>query len=156
MFRHSHSSIAWLSSTSMFFPWHLIPLTVILFTLTSLATSIPMRPGTSKTQSSEVNTTSPISPLDPDLGINPSLHPDWAGDLQFSDCVKARYYFNGRVAFYNPKKTITFWSRKWTVRPEGDEFELPFGVRYSKSREPITLSVYCSSPLVSQRFPKHA
>lgn len=156
MFCRSHSSISWLSSTSMFFPWHLISLTVLLFTLPSLVTSIPTPAHTLRTSSSGVNTTSPISPLDPDLGINPSLHPDWAGDLQFSDCTKARYYFNGRVAFYNPKKTITFWSRKWTVRPEGDEFELPFGTRYSKSREPITLSVYCSSPLVSQRFPKHA
>ncbi|KAI4215942.1 MAG: hypothetical protein L6R36_009356, partial [Xanthoria steineri] len=82
------------------------------------------------TSSSGVNMTLPINPLDPDQGINPFFHPDWAGDLQFSDCTKARYYFNGRVAFYNPKKIITFWSRKWTVRPEGDEFELPFGMRY--------------------------
>ncbi|KAI4108883.1 MAG: hypothetical protein LQ339_002001 [Xanthoria mediterranea] len=114
----------------MFFPRHLISLTVLFFTLTSLVTSIPTPADTLRTSSSGVNTTIPINPLDPDQGINPFFHPDWAGDLQFSDCTKARYYFNGRVAFYNPKKTITFWSRKWTVRPEGDEFELPFGMRY--------------------------
>ncbi|CAO1600514.1 hypothetical protein XANCAGTX0491_004199 [Xanthoria calcicola] len=114
----------------MFFPWHLISLTILLFTLTSLVTSIPTPADTLRTSSSGVNTSLPINHLDPDQGINPSLHPDWAGDLQFSDCTKAQYYFNGRVAFYNPKKTITFWSRKWTVRPEGDEFELPFGTKY--------------------------
>ncbi|KAL8680150.1 MAG: hypothetical protein Q9186_003617 [Xanthomendoza sp. 1 TL-2023] len=32
-----------------------------------------------------------------------------------------------RVSFYNPKKYTTFWSRKWTVSPEDNEFELPFG-----------------------------
>lgn len=68
-------------------------------------------------------------------GVDILKHPDWAGDFLLSDCVKARYYFNGRVAFYNPDKLLTFWSRRWTTEPEGvgETFELPFGTRYSES-----------------------
>ncbi|KAL9054838.1 MAG: hypothetical protein Q9206_003375 [Seirophora lacunosa] len=67
--------------------------------------------------------------------IDPVQHPDWAGNFVLSDCEKARYYFRGRVAFYNPNKHLTFWSRRWTTEPEGvgETFELPFGYKYSES-----------------------
>ncbi|KAI4268701.1 MAG: hypothetical protein L6R38_007746 [Xanthoria sp. 2 TBL-2021] len=119
--------------------------------------SIPTRADISRTQLSGANTTSPIDPLISNVGIDPSRHPDWAGVMQLSDCEKARNYFNGRVAFYNPKKPMTFWSQRWTVRPPGDEFELPFGTRYSKSRNlspPSKLQIPLS-PLVSRSSPKH-
>ncbi|KAL8650164.1 MAG: hypothetical protein Q9226_005260 [Calogaya cf. arnoldii] len=90
--------------------------------------SIPTLADTAEAQSTGANTTSPLDFLN--LQVDPSRHPDWAGVMQLSDCQKAQYYFKGRVAFYNPKKPMTFWSRKWTVRPEGDEFELPFGMRW--------------------------
>ncbi|KAL8748810.1 MAG: hypothetical protein Q9184_007078 [Pyrenodesmia sp. 2 TL-2023] len=53
--------------------------------------------------------------------------------MHLSDCASARYYFNGRVAMYDPEKVLTFWSRRWTVRPPEYEFELPFGTKYSES-----------------------
>ncbi|KAL8847601.1 MAG: hypothetical protein Q9221_007378 [Calogaya cf. arnoldii] len=116
----------------MFFSQHLILFSIVLFPLTSLAMSIPTPADTAEAQSAGANTTSPLEFLN--LKVDPARHPDWAGVMQLSDCKKAQYYFKGRVAFYNPKKPMTFWSRKWTVRPPGEEFELPFGMRWSKSR----------------------
>ncbi|KAL8856833.1 MAG: hypothetical protein Q9178_006550 [Gyalolechia marmorata] len=99
-------------------------------TLTSVAISIPNPTEAAITQPSGSNTNSVSGLLNSTLRVDPSQHPDWAGVMHMSDCAKARYYFNGRVEFYNPKKVITFWSRRWTVQPPEDEFELPFGVKY--------------------------
>ncbi|KAL8684837.1 MAG: hypothetical protein Q9224_006107, partial [Gallowayella concinna] len=63
--------------------------------------------------------------------VNPDKHPDWAGVMNPSDCVRARSLFNGRIAYYDPEKRMIFWSRTWTIIPEGDQFELPFGAKYS-------------------------
>ncbi|KAL8679277.1 MAG: hypothetical protein Q9186_004421 [Xanthomendoza sp. 1 TL-2023] len=62
--------------------------------------------------------------------VNPGKHPDWAGVMNPSDCVRARSLFNGRIAYYDPEKRMIFWSRTWTIIPEGDQFELPFGAKY--------------------------
>ncbi|KAL8916062.1 MAG: hypothetical protein Q9208_008716 [Pyrenodesmia sp. 3 TL-2023] len=99
-------------------------------TLTSLATSIPNSTEASRARPSGSNKTSAIDLLTSKPGVDPSQHPDWAGVMHPSDCAKARYYFNGRVAMYDPIKPMTFWSRRWTVRPPGDEFELPFGTKH--------------------------
>ncbi|KAL8797092.1 MAG: hypothetical protein Q9182_007245 [Xanthomendoza sp. 2 TL-2023] len=68
--------------------------------------------------------------------VNPGRHPDWAGDMNPSDCVRARGFFNGRIAYYDPKKRMIFWSRKWTIIPDGDQFELPFGANVPMKRLP--------------------
>ncbi|KAL8911382.1 MAG: hypothetical protein Q9171_003428 [Xanthocarpia ochracea] len=99
-------------------------------TLTSVAISIPNSTEALITQPSGSNTNSASGLLNSTLRVDPSQHPDWAGVMHLSDCAKARYYFNGRVAMYNPKKVMTFWSRTWTVRPLENEFELPFGMKY--------------------------
>ncbi|KAI4198694.1 MAG: hypothetical protein LQ346_002714 [Caloplaca aetnensis] len=92
--------------------------------------SIPTPEDGSITQPSGSNTNSAIDRLNSTLRVDPTQHPDWAGVMHLSDCAKARFYFNGRVAFYDPQKSMTFWSRRWTVRPPGNEFELPFGAKY--------------------------
>lgn len=119
----------------MFYSRHLIvsPLITLLFAIISLAMSIPTPEDGSITQPSGSNTNSAIDRLNSTLRVDPTQHPDWAGVMHLSDCAKARFYFNGRVAFYDPQKSMTFWSRRWTVRPPGNEFELPFGAKYSKS-----------------------
>lgn len=69
-------------------------------------------------------------------GVDILKHPDWAGDFLLSDCEQARSYFKRRVAFYDPIKVLTVWSRRWTKEePESpvETFELPFGYRYSES-----------------------
>ncbi|KAL8919557.1 MAG: hypothetical protein Q9172_004932 [Xanthocarpia lactea] len=116
----------------MFLSRHLIipSLSILLVTLTSVAISIPNPTEASITQPSGSNTNSTSGLLNSTLRIDPTQHPDWAGVMHPSDCAKARYYFNGRVGMYNPKKVMTFWSRTWTVQPPGDEFELPFGTKY--------------------------
>lgn len=74
----------------------------------------------------------------PGQRVDTSLHPQWAGIMHPDDCVKARALLGGRVAFYNPHWLMVFWSRRWTVQPEGDyAFELPFGVRYSEYFLPL-------------------
>ncbi|KAI4289392.1 MAG: hypothetical protein L6R35_001343 [Caloplaca aegaea] len=68
-------------------------------------------------------------------GVDILKHPDWAGDFLLSDCEQARSYFKRRVAFYDPIKVLTVWSRRWTKEePESpvETFELPFGYRYTK------------------------
>ncbi|KAL8805648.1 MAG: hypothetical protein Q9223_003006 [Gallowayella weberi] len=65
-----------------------------------------------------------------DFTVDPGRHPDWAGDMNLGDCVRARGLFNGRIAYYDPEERIIFWSRKWTKIPDGDQFELPFGAKY--------------------------
>lgn len=77
-----------------------------------------------------------MSPRNIDTRVDPRRHPDWAGMMNPSDCVRARGLFNGRIAHFDPDKRVTFWSRRWTKVPEGDQFELPFGARYSASSFP--------------------
>ncbi|KAL8902191.1 MAG: hypothetical protein Q9207_004844 [Kuettlingeria erythrocarpa] len=132
----------------MFYSKHVIlpSLTILIFVLTSLAISIPTPIDGSIEKASGSNTHSAIDRLNTTLRVDPSRHPDWAGVMNLSDCAKARFYFNGRVAMYDPEKPMTFWSRRWTVRPPGDEFELPFGMKYSKSP---------SFPLISRFSEEH-
>jgi len=41
--------------------------------------------------------------------------------------MRASGLLNGRVAYYDPNKIWTFWSKRWVVQPEHDDWELPFG-----------------------------
>ena len=62
--------------------------------------------------------------------VNTNKYPDWAGNWNPEDCVRAQRLFEGRLAFWDPVIRWTFWSRKWETMPEGQQWELPFGWRY--------------------------
>ncbi|KAI4254540.1 MAG: hypothetical protein L6R42_007150 [Xanthoria sp. 1 TBL-2021] len=89
----------------------------------------------------------------PGQRVDTSLHPQWAGVMDPDDCVKARALLGGRVAFYNPHWLMVFWSRRWTVQPEGDyAFELPFGVRYSEYFLPPSSNIRLSGIINFRRL----
>ena len=62
--------------------------------------------------------------------VNPDNFPDWAGDFNLDDCLRAQGLLNGRIAYWDPTIEWTFWSRRWVTKPEGNQWELPFGTRY--------------------------
>ena len=66
------------------------------------------------------------------MPIDPVKYSDWAGEMKFEDCQRAKGLLGGRVAYVNPATLYTFWSRQWTIQPQGAEWELPFGARYGK------------------------
>lgn len=85
--------------------------------------------------------------LNASIPVNTTEYPDWAGDITVEDCGRAVFFFRGRIASYNPDKKIIFWTAKSTVRPESEEFELPFGYKFSTSFFPPPLPF--SSPAIS-------
>ena len=108
-----------------------ILISLLTFLSTSTAASIP----------STANGLELLSPSAAISGIPPlgSMHPvdpvkfsDWAGEMKLEDCQHATALLGGRVAYVNPATLYTFWSRRWTVQPPGNEWELPFGARYGR------------------------
>ena len=68
------------------------------------------------------------------VGIDSSVHPDWAGELNPPDCVKAYQLFEEKVRTYPQARRVTFWSLQWSrVQPQGVTFRLPYSVEYGKS-----------------------
>ena len=63
-------------------------------------------------------------------GVDTDKHPDWAGNWDPEDCIRAQGLFNGRISYWDPAIRWTFWSRRWETMPEGQQWELPFGTRY--------------------------
>ena len=117
----------------------MLTLKVVLFNIPALlssinAASVPnsanaaiIHAGTSSRTDSALSVT--VSAV---TRVNPQVHPDWAGFMDPGDCRRARTLVQGRVAFYDPDKDVTFWSRRGAIEPEGDSFELPFGWRYGE------------------------
>lgn len=75
-------------------------------------------------------TLSSLHLLNASIPVDPTHNPDWTGDMTVADCSRAAGYFRGRIYMYDPDDKITFWTARSTTRPAGEEFELPFGVRY--------------------------
>lgn len=80
-------------------------------------------------------TDSAVNPINSNMVIDPSRQPDWAGPIEPEDCRIALGLLRSRVDTYDPNILFKFWSRKWRRQPpEGNEFELPFGVTHGESR----------------------
>jgi len=71
--------------------------------------------------------------------VDPQDHPDWGGNFNSNDCMRAYGLLNARVAYYDPKKEWMFWSRRWVIEPLQDYWGLPFGTSYG-GLHPVSLS----------------
>ena len=123
-------------------PTMLVPfVALIALTLQVAALAIIDTPPTTM----EPETPSMTSPSPHLLGsetpVDPRLYPDWRGDFDPDDCIRAEAILKGRVDNFDPHKVWTFWSPRWAVEPRGETWELPFGWSYGTFLSLVPLPV---------------
>ena len=115
------------------FLWFFIILGVALVH-TSLSVAILTTPNdngnvmASRTESALMPQGSPKTPVDP------TLHSDWAGAMDPSDCRHAISVLKGRLAIEDIARKTRFWSPDWQGRPQGRNSKLPVSGKFGKPR----------------------
>ncbi|KAG6986540.1 hypothetical protein G7Y79_00078g099940 [Physcia stellaris] len=121
----------------------LSPHTLLPFLLILVSTTTAIRPLLLKNASSPLTALSPFPFMD---GVDTDRSPDWAGNFDPLDCRRARGLLHEKIDHWDEATRWKFWSRRWRTRPEGQQWELPYGLSFREWPSPLF------PPLRSPRF----
>lgn len=109
----------------------------LLLSLFSPISAISIEPRDNLFTPTTTNSGNPSGTLDaPGTGasyhcVAPAQHPDWAGKINYNDCIDAFSVLADHFADIEDKE-YTFYSRKYDRRPWWNGWELPYGLTRGK------------------------
>ncbi|KAL8707773.1 MAG: hypothetical protein Q9220_007225 [cf. Caloplaca sp. 1 TL-2023] len=111
----------------MFIAIHHLVGTLLYLASVAVAKAIPSPAGAFERPSQALTADPAANSLQP---VDTNANPDWAGEMTPNDCLTAGYDFQKPIASYDENQPLHFWSWKWTSKPQGTAFPLPYGAVY--------------------------